>query len=463
MHSQKHGVTLTAPAPSFRFAHRGCLQRKCDCCQHTIAGGECAECRKKRKSGMPQREATHPSSLISQPSDVLPIVHDVLRPPGQPLDAATRAFMEPGFRHDFSHVRVQPKLTVGAPNDKYEQEADRVAEQVTRMAVPKALCQAEMSYRMEDLGIQQSCPSCSNGDPRAGDTKRIAIMTKALDGGSCESAPSGDKGEEEQEEETSIMPKARSGGLDKPSQLLEQRLLLTRGGGSPLPNETRSFMESRFGHDFSAVRVHTDHRATFMTEKLNAEAFTSGRDVYFREGRYDPLSLSGKRLLAHELTHVVQQSADLHAKCIARADSRARHNHIQCFKLNGFPPTEEAAMKAAVPAAISAVKSCSELSWYGKRDIPIALNSVRYDYVPDLGLCGWTFPTSWYIEIGKQAFESRCCDLPSTLAHEASHTVFYTESRARKMECNCFGCSCPKQPASEPGDFPVAPDIERRV
>ena len=100
-------------------------------------------------------------------------------------------------------------------------------------------------------------------------------------------------------------------------------------------------------------------------------------------------------------------------------------------------------MRAAVPAAVSKVKSCSKLSWYGKSEIPKALNFVRYDYVPELGACGWTFPASWYIEIGKKAFDpSRCCDLPSTLAHEASHTVLYTESRARKMECDCFGCSC---------------------
>ncbi len=123
-------------------------------------------------------------------------------------------------------------------------------------------------------------------------------------------------------------------------------------------------------------------------------------------------------------------------------DAPVQH-HIQRFSLKGFPKTEEAAMRTAIPKAIAKVKACSKLSWYGKRDIPIALNNSRYDYVPDLGLCGWTFPTSWYIEVGEKAFDaSHCCDLESTLAHEASHTVFYTEGRARTMECNCFGCSC---------------------
>jgi hypothetical protein len=98
-------------------------------------------------------------------------------------------------------------------------------------------------------------------------------------------------------------------------------------------------------------------------------------------------------------------------------------------------------MNAAVPAAIAKVKACSDLSRYGKLEIPAALDFVRYDYVPDLGFCGETFPSSWYIKIGKEAFDtSRCCDLPSTLAHEASHTAFYTEGKSRKMECNCFKC-----------------------
>jgi hypothetical protein len=89
------------------------------------------------------------------------------------------------------------------------------------------------------------------------------------------------------------------------------------------------------------------------------------------------------------------------------------------------------------------VKACPKLSWWGKWVIPPAIATKRYDYKEDLGLCGWTFPASWYIEIGKDAFDtSKCCDLPSTIAHEAAHTEWYTEGKAGKMECNCFGCSC---------------------
>src|SRR2546423_5813796 len=77
----------------------GLLQRKCACGQHTIAGGECNECGKKQLS---LQRATRNSELEMRNPGVPPIVHEVLRSPGQPLDAATRAFMEPRFRHDFS-------------------------------------------------------------------------------------------------------------------------------------------------------------------------------------------------------------------------------------------------------------------------------------------------------------------------------------------------------------------------
>ncbi len=78
--------------------------------------------------------------------------------------------------------------------------------------------------------------------------------------------------------------------------------------GQPLDRDTRTFMESRFAHDFSRVRVHSNAKATESAKAVNALAYTVGQDVVFGEGRYSPNILSGKRLLAHELTHVVQQA-----------------------------------------------------------------------------------------------------------------------------------------------------------
>src|SRR5947209_1543912 len=79
------------------------------------------------------------------------------------------------------------------------------------------------------------------------------------------------------------------------------------GGGSPLDRETRGFMESRLGADFGNVRVHTDSKAHESAKSVQAYAYTVGNDVVFQSDKYEPASESGKRMLAHELTHVVQQ------------------------------------------------------------------------------------------------------------------------------------------------------------
>ena len=78
-------------------------------------------------------------------------------------------------------------------------------------------------------------------------------------------------------------------------------------GGSPLGGQTRNLMESRFGHDFSHVRVHTDTRAEESAQAVQARAYTIGSDIVFRSGEYNPGSQDGDKLIAHELTHVIQQ------------------------------------------------------------------------------------------------------------------------------------------------------------
>ncbi|KPM56709.1 hypothetical protein CcI49_26645 [Frankia sp. CcI49] len=82
-----------------------------------------------------------------------------------------------------------------------------------------------------------------------------------------------------------------------------------RGAGSPLPEPVRAEMEGHLGADLSAVRIHTDGAAATLNRAVQAEAFTTGSDVFFSPGRYDPTSPTGRGLLAHELTHVVQQTS----------------------------------------------------------------------------------------------------------------------------------------------------------
>ncbi|KAA0229892.1 DUF4157 domain-containing protein [candidate division KSB1 bacterium] len=113
--------------------------------------------------------------------------------------------------------------------------------------------------------------------------------------------------------------RAKPGGSGQmhASSAVEALVSHSRGGGSALPHDTRAFMEPRFGVDFSQVRVHTGTDAAQMSQDLNAQAFTVGRDIYFGNGKYNPQTSSGQQLLAHELTHVVQQGAALRAKPIA--------------------------------------------------------------------------------------------------------------------------------------------------
>ncbi len=113
---------------------------------------------------------------------------------------------------------------------------------------------------------------------------------------------------EASEETPAIMQESEQGSTPGRSGAdLEQQLSSSKGGGNPLPEETRQFMEPRFGADFSGVRVHTGGEAIQMNQGLNAQAFTHGSDIFFNSGKFEPNSIQGKQLLAHELTHVMQQ------------------------------------------------------------------------------------------------------------------------------------------------------------
>src|SRR5215216_5944896 len=123
MSAQRYLLRKAVLAPSFHAVPSGLLQRKCACGQHTIAGRECKECSKKREVRLQRAAVSSPLA-----GSVPPLVHEVLRSPGQPLDAATRAFMEPRFGHDFSTVPTHANasaptpghLTIGAPHDEFE-------------------------------------------------------------------------------------------------------------------------------------------------------------------------------------------------------------------------------------------------------------------------------------------------------------------------------------------------------
>lgn len=98
-----------------------------------------------------------------------------------------------------------------------------------------------------------------------------------------------------------------NGNPAEASSDLESHLSQSKGSGYRLPQDTQQQMESSFGADFSRVNIHTDSRAVQMNQELKAQAFTHGSDVYFNSGKYQPESTEGRKLIAHELTHVIQQ------------------------------------------------------------------------------------------------------------------------------------------------------------
>ena len=175
--------------------------------------------------------------------------------------------------------RVQTKMTVGSAGDSYEHEADRVAERVMRMLDPQTV----QSQGLPEDDLQRK--------PIGGQITRISRQIKP----------------EEELEEEEIQLKGERGGFAVP-QAIESRLEARRGGGQPLSTEVRGFMEPRFGADFSGVRLHSDPEGGRLSEELGARAFTRGQDIYIGSGQ-DPRTNSGQRLIAHELTHVVQQGS----------------------------------------------------------------------------------------------------------------------------------------------------------
>lgn len=171
------------------------------------------------------------------------------------------------FSHHFAEIDilprpvVQPKLVVGPPGDKYEQEADRVACRVVGTISSSDQFAVQRKEGVKELGKPQ--------------WKVAGIL------------PSGS---------VNVEPD------------LESVIRQAQGGGNILSDDIRQPMEYAFGVGFGGVKVHTDSQADSLNRSLQARAFTLGQDIFLRQGEYQPGSSEGQRLLAHELTHVVQQS-----------------------------------------------------------------------------------------------------------------------------------------------------------
>ena len=148
---------------------------------------------------------------------------------------------------------IQPKLQIGQSNDRYEQEADHIANQVVNNSIQKK----SLASKVSPASIQMSSQD------------------------------------------------------NTASNHIESQINKNKGGGSPLDTQTQSFMGNSFGTDFSQVRIHTGMPSIQMNQELGAKAFTFGNDIFFNQGQYNPGSKDGQKLLAHELTHTIQQSGKL--------------------------------------------------------------------------------------------------------------------------------------------------------
>ncbi|MBN3889245.1 MAG: DUF4157 domain-containing protein [Nostoc sp. JL31] len=206
-----------------------------------------------------QREELPEEELQMKPLDTLSQIVNEVKSPSKPLG------------HDISRISLRPpqtKLTVNEPGDIYEQEADSVAQLVMqRMSEPVQSIQREALSEEEDQ-----------------------LQMKSL--------------------ADSITPlvQRQGGGRTAATSELETSIQQARGNGQPLADDIKHPMEQAFGADFGGVRVHTDAQSNRLNESIQARAFTTGQDVFFRQGEYSPGSDAGKELLAHELTHVVQQN-----------------------------------------------------------------------------------------------------------------------------------------------------------
>ena len=201
---------------------------------------------------------------------------------------------------------IQPKLAVHPIGDPYEVEADRVAEQITAGSAnavdadvpslaPPPPSITPVVQRAEETTSSEEDEKRDDDEVRDGEVQRVSAA--------------GADGDDEEDEDAVQRQGARVVRSPAEGRLRRvERLLAARAGqGRPLPAETRRFMEPRFGVDFSRVRVHTDAEASGMADDLSSLAFAYGHDIYFRAGAYSPGTPAGTRLLAHELTHVVQQ------------------------------------------------------------------------------------------------------------------------------------------------------------
>ena len=269
---------------------------------------------------------------------------------------------EAAFSRDFSNVRVfssggaeplqrpprlpallpwpiQAKLKVGAVNDPLEHEADRLADQVMRMPAPEVSAAVTPSRILQrkcacgsHTGAGETCEECG---------KEKSSLQRKADNQRLPGAPHVQRFAEQPAGETDQAPASVDEALATP--------------GRPLEPTLRQDMEQRFGHDFSRVRVHLDGHAAASARDVGSLAYTAGRDIVFAQGQFAPHTAEGRRLLAHELVHTMQQGGGNPATISDLGQGVLRRDGAEEHKGSGAPaPAVDAGgQKAPAPTPAS--------------------------------------------------------------------------------------------------------------
>ncbi len=228
---------------------------------------------------------------------------------------------------------VQARLKIGRPGDKYEQEADHVADKVMRMNVNETIQQQPIEeeedelqpklrmqpveekmtpkLRMQPLAeenlMQPKIQNETVGEMMSAKVEKISISEDEKNNQQNASNSA------QNERNKAIQSKTANDALSVTSGFYNQ-LKSSKGGGKKLDNNTRQFMGNAMQADFNDVRIHHDDKSNELNESIQSRAFTYGSDIYFKNGEYNPTTTDGKKLIAHELTHTIQQGASPYVK-----------------------------------------------------------------------------------------------------------------------------------------------------
>lgn len=204
---------------------------------------------------------------------------------------------------------MQTKMAVSTPGDKHEKEADGAAEEISRMPRDTKKPGKKESVAPENTADQPQSLQTKISRLPQNEAQKPAHAAREMATGNSELASRESAGNHNGQGDTPQL-----------SEEAEHRIDALRGQGAALPEDVRHDMESKFAANFSRVTIHTDSEADQLCKQINARAFTVGNDIFFASGEYAPGTESGRKLLAHELTHVVQQSGGIN-RMVMRDDN----------------------------------------------------------------------------------------------------------------------------------------------